>query len=120
MFLISNTLIDTVSTIKTIPGYSTDHSIIKSYLTINPFPRGKGTWKFNCTYLSDIEYVKLLNKIIEREKIQYAVPVYNQSKIQDIPEKYLHFIINDNLFLDTLLLQIIGETIRYASKIKKR
>ena len=119
-FLVTDTLIDLATSVKTVPGYRTDHSMIKLHLNINPFTRGKGTWKFNCNLLQDIQYVNIINELIENEKIQYALPIYNPSKIKEIDNNELQFTISDHLFLDTLLMQIRGETIKYASKIKKK
>ena len=101
-FLITNTLIDLINVVKTVPGYRTDHSMIKLYLNINPFKRGRSTWKFNCNLLTDIEYVKRINNLIENEKNQYATPRQNK----DIPDYELQLSISDHLFLDTLLMQI--------------
>ena len=29
------------------PGYRSDHSFLEMHITIKPFKRGKGIWKFN-------------------------------------------------------------------------
>ena len=43
------------------------------------------------------------------------MPVYNLDEINNIPNKEIQFLINDQLFLDTLLMEIRGESISYAS-----
>ena len=54
-------------------------------------------------------------------KKQYALPVYNHDEIESIPNREIQFIINDQLFLDTLLMEIRGKSISYASfKNKQR
>ena len=40
--------------------------------------------------------------------------------LHNIPESDLQFSINDQLFLDTLLIEIRGETISYSSHKKKQ
>ena len=55
-------------------------------MCLNNFVQGKGLWKFNTDLLKDLEYVHLINKIINEEIIKYAVPIYNFdkfSKFQD-------------------------------------
>ena len=49
-FLVSDTMTDIISGSKIIPGYRTDHSIIQLGIILNKFTRGKGIWKFNCTF----------------------------------------------------------------------
>ena len=46
--------------------------------------------------------------------MQYAIPVYNLDNIHNIPDANISFTINDQLFLETLLLEIRGKTISYA------
>ena len=84
-------------------------------MNINPFKRERSTWKFNCNLLTDIEYVNRINNLIENEKNQYATPRQNR----DIPDYELQLSISDHLLLDTLLMQIRGDTIKYASIIQK-
>ena len=51
--------------------------------------------------------------------MEYAVPIYNRDNIEDIDEMQLQFTINDQTFLDTLLMKIRSITIPYASHKKK-
>ena len=39
-------------------------------------------------------------------KCQYALPVYNLDNLNNIPDNELQFTINDQLFLDTLLMEL--------------
>ena len=52
-------------------------------------------------------------------KLQYALPVYNYEELDNIPNEEVQFVINDQLFFDTLLMEIKGESISYVSKINK-
>jgi len=49
-----------------------------------------------------------------------VVPVYTMDDINDIPDSELQLSINDNLFLETFLMNIRGETISYAKKEKNQ
>jgi len=70
--------------------------------------------------LYDPQYVEQVNNVISNTKRQYAVPVYTMDDINNIPDSELHLSINDNLFLETLLMNIRGETISYATLKKKK
>ena len=60
------------------------------------------------------------NKIFYVKK-QYALPVYNIDEIDNIPNTEIQFNINDQLFLDVLLMELRGQSISYASfKNKQR
>ena len=49
----------------------------------------------------------------------YSLPVYNQDQIQHISNEEIQFTINDQLFLDTLLMELRGKCNSYSSYIKK-
>ena len=48
------------------------------------------------------------------------MPVYNPDLIMQIHDSSINFTTSDSLFLETLLLQIRGETMKFASALKKR
>ena len=52
-------------------------------------------------------------------KKQYAIPVYNVGYLDSIPDSDINCTITDNTFLETLLLKLRGESIKFASKLKK-
>ena len=79
-----------------------------------------GLWKLNCSLLKDKEYLININNVIDREKLRYAVPIYNQDNITNLHDSCIEFTISDSDFLEILLLQIRGETVRYASALKKK
>ena len=73
-----------------------------------------------CLYLhwglfKDIQYIKAINKKIDEVKKQYSLPVYNFENLHNIPENEIQLFINDQLFLDILLMEIRGQTISYSS-----
>jgi len=86
---------------------------------INKFIRGKGIFRMNKQLLENSEYLKLVNKLIDEEIIKYAVPVYDYNVIKNISGKEIQFTIDDELFLEVLLLRIRGETIKFSANLKK-
>jgi hypothetical protein len=119
-FLISESLQHMVPSINHENSYRSDHSPVVLFCKLNEFKKGKGFWKFNNSLLGDKDYVKLIKEKILDVKKQYACLIYNLENIHRIENENLHFIINDQLFLDTLLMEIRGKTISYASFIKKK
>ena len=51
--------------------------------------------------------------------MQYALPVYNFENISSVCNANIEFQINDQLFLETRLMEIRGSTISYSSHKKK-
>ena len=102
------------------PGYRSDHSNIELLITLNKFERGRGLWKFNCSLLKDKDYLILVNNLIDQEKLRYSVPIYNPVNVTQIPDSEICFTLSDSHFLEVLLMQIRGETIRYASLSRKK
>ena len=97
------------------PSYQSDHTIVVLELNLTQLSHGKSYWKHNNSLLTDPDYLKQINKKIEDIKLQYALPVYNLDVISNIPNKQIQFLINDQLFLDTLIMEIRGESISCAS-----
>ena len=71
-FLISNHMIHDFHTANILPSIKSDHSIIKiSFILKEEIDKGKGFWKFNTSLLKDIEYVNLINNIIDESIVKY-------------------------------------------------
>ncbi|KAK3093924.1 hypothetical protein FSP39_021885 [Pinctada imbricata] len=119
-FLISGNLLRSLNNCTINPGYRTDHSSVKINLSFRNFNRGRGFWKFNNSLLYDSTYLDIINKKIDDIKKQYAVPVYLFDNVVNIPDDEIQFVINDQLFLETLLMEIRGKSISYSSYIKKK
>ena len=62
----------------------------------------------------------MVNNLIDSEKLNYAALVYNPTYVNQISDRDLHMYIPDDLFLEVLLLKIIGETIKFASRLKNK
>ena len=54
-----------------------------------------------------------------KKKLLYAAYGYNPVNINTVPDKDLHFTIDDCLFLENLLAKIRGETIKFSSRLKR-
>ena len=117
-FLASSNIIDIVRKCDINISYRTDHSTIELELLLNNFNRGKGIWKFNNSLLKNLNYLKLVNDIIDEEKLQYACPVYSLEYLRDQTD--IEMTIDHDLFLETLLLRIRGETIKFATTEKRK
>ena len=83
------------------------------------FEHGKSLWKHNNSLLTDSEYLKIINAKIQDIKKQYCLPVYNHDAIDEIPDEELQFVISAQLFLETVMMEIRGKSISYASYKKK-
>ena len=81
--------------------------------------RGKGYWKFNNTLLKDELYIEEIKKTIEEIKITYVVNQNIDERVNTSNE-CIEFNINDQLFLETLLIIINGNTVKYSSMKKRK
>ena len=118
-FLVSKDLMGDVKGMHINPGYRSDHSLVTLLLRKKEFKKDRPFWKFNNSLLHDKKYIEVIKNLIIETIRQYAVPVYNLNNIQDIPTNEIMFSIGDQLFLETLLMEIRGKTISYAT-YKKR
>lgn len=89
-------------------------------LQFSVFKHGKSLWKFNNALLNEPQYNEMINKYIKEIKRQYAVPIYVQNFINEIPDSEIQFMFNDQLFLETLLIEIRAKTISFGSYVKKK
>ena len=71
----------------------------------------------NNSLLKDPDYVKLIKEKIFQVKQQYAKE--EQLINRNIPHEEILFNINDQLFFETLLFEIRGQTISYSSGVKR-
>ena len=72
------------------------------------FKQGRSYLKHDTSLLSDIDYINQSNEKILEVKQQYALPVYNLEDLDKIPNEEIQLRINDQLFLDVLLMEIRG------------
>ena len=118
-FLVSESILNSVNNCSIESSYRSDHSMVILKCKFNDFIKSKGLWKFNNSLLKDIDFLNMINKKIHDIKVQYASPVYKTENIENIPDDIIQFTINDQLFLETLLMEIRGKTISYSSYKKK-
>ena len=120
-FLTSESMSQYIKVSKIGASYRSDHSLVTLELNFTNISHGKSYWKHNNSLLTELEYLKTMNKKILVVKKQYALPVYNIDEIENIPNTEIQFNINDQLFLDVLLMELRGQSISYASfKNKQR
>ena len=94
--------------------------MIMMQLQLGKFQKGRSYWKMNNSLLKDHQYVTEIKSIILEVKSRYAVNNQNPNIFfADIPNNELLLSVNDQLFWETLLLEIRGKTIAYSS-FKKR
>ena len=90
-------------------SYKSDHSIILIVLQCTEIKHGKGLWKFNNSLLHDIDYINCINKKIDEILLQYCLPVYDHDYATNMDRSQVQLVINDQLFLETLLMKIRGK-----------
>lgn len=89
-------------------------------LHFSVFKYGEGLWKFNNALLKEPQYIEMINNHIKENKRQYTVPIYVQRIINEIPDSEIQFMVNDQSFLETLLIEIRAKTISFGSYVKKK
>ena len=115
-FFVHDSIFQYVTAANIISGYRTDHSAITLKLKLHKNERGKGYWKFNNSLLKDKQFVEETKQVIDEVKRTYAA---NIELGENIPNQDLIFNINDQLFVETLLMMIRGNTIKFSSIRKK-
>ena len=78
----------------------------------------RGYWKFNNTLFKDKNYIKEIKNTIEEVKNTYIINDNVNDGRVNISNEQTKFNINDQLFLETLLMIIRDNTIKYSA-IKK-
>lgn len=117
---VSNSLLCNVKSCDILGSYRSDHSAVMLNLHFSVFKHGKGLWKFNNALLKEPQYIEMINNHIKEIKRQYAVPIYVQNFIDEIPDSEIQFMVNDQLFLETLLIEIRAKTISFGIYVKKK
>ncbi len=114
-FLISENLSVLCNKPNISPGYRSDHNLVSIEMELSDQTRGRGIWKFNNSLLTDPNYINIVKNVIMETEDQYRSPNNDHNHN---PETQ-NFIISDQLFFETLKLQIRGATIKYST-FKKR
>ena len=115
-FLVNENIFPYVHDTSIIPGFRTDHSSILLKLKLYDNERGRGYWKLNNSLLKDRKYVQIVKETINEVKLTYI----NHNQDTNVSDENIIFDINDQLFLETLLLIIRGKTIQYSLFKKKK
>ena len=112
-FLVSADIMNITDKTEIKAGYRSDHSIINLNLKISNQIRGKGFWKLNTSLLHDQEYVLSIKQVIRDNIQRYALPG------QHFDNETILFEISDQLFFETLKMEIRKKSISYCSKKKR-
>ena len=118
-FLISESLLSSVNKSSIEESYRSDHSMIILDISFVKFQKGKPLLKHNNSLLHDITYLQVIKDKINDVKKQYAIPIYDLENIHKIPDSEIRFTINDQLFMETLLMEIRGDQYRTLAIEKK-
>ena len=118
-FLLSENLVTYVKDADILIGYKSDHSLISIVLEFKKENIRNTFWKFNSSHLKDKAFLDKINDVIKETKEQYAVLIYDRNAIENIPIEELQIVISDQLFLDTLLMEIRKATIEYGARKKR-
>ncbi len=102
-FLIDGSLVENVKNVDIVPGIMSDHNMATLGADINPAPRGRGYWKFNTSLLNDQRY---------KDKIRKVITYYKAENHIGETDPHVRW--------DALKAVVRGETIRYASELKRR
>ena len=113
-FLISSMLYSKVKNPDITSGYRTDQSHISLDITLDKTDKGNSYWKFNDSLLRDIQYVNKIKGLINRIQLQYSTNA-QQGENSLLNDRDIQFNINDQLFFETLMMEIRGETISITS-----
>ena len=116
MISVHDSIFQYVTAANIISGYRIDHSAITLKLKLHENERGKGYWEFNNSLLKDKKFVEETKQVIDEVKRTYAT---NIELGENVPNQDIIFNINDQLFLETLLMMIRGNTIKFSSIRKK-
>ena len=135
--LLSHDLLTSVNKRSIEGSYRSDHSMIILDISFVQFQKRKPLWKHNNSLLNDKDYLRTMNNKIDEVKKQYTLPVYNivnmgakirnrynqvphLTQINNVPDDEIQFVINDQLFLETLLMELRGKSISFSCYKKKK
>ena len=119
-FLVSDNILSRIKKAHIRPGYRTDHSLICMEYKVAENIKGRGYFKFNNSLLRDAEYVSKVENIILETLSDYTPLVYNKDQISSLTAQDIILTISDQLFLETVIMNIRVYTISYASSKKKK
>ena len=118
-FLVSGTLLSRCLEEKISPGYRTDHSLVSLTLRTHKTNKQRTFWKFNNSLLRSKEYADEIKNVIKSVKSQYAATPFNPEVVGDLDNREYQSTLDDQLFLEILLLEIRGKTIAFSSAKKR-
>ena len=103
-FLVSQSLMCSVTSANISAGYKTDHSLIDIRIALHSNPRGPGFWKLNTSFLTEIDYVNRIRDVIKKTHEEYQ---YDDT-------------VNRALLWEMMKLKIREQSIKYATAKKAK
>ena len=101
--MVSAPLLNMVTKSKIIPAILTDHDLVQINIKIpENFVRGPGYWKFNSSYLHNIDYVNLIKETIRKA-------IKDNMKLED-----------KGLLWDIVKMKIRADSIKFASDYRRK
>ena len=104
VFLVSQSLMCSVTSANISAGYKTDHSLIDIRIALHSNPRGPGFWKLNTSFLTEIDYVNRIRDVIKKTHEEYQ---YDDT-------------VNRALLWEMMKLKIREQSIKYATAKKAK
>ena len=123
-FITSSSLLPYIANTNIEAGIQSDHSLTSLTVYFTKFTKGHGFWKFNNSLLKDQDHNDLVKNTIRRVVKQYAMQPqqYNEEFWSNCDVNYLQYIestLNPQLYLDIIVMEIRGETIKYGAMLKR-
>ena len=103
-FLVSQSLMCSVTSANIPAGYKTDHSLIDIRIALHSNPSGSGFWKLNTSFLTEIDHVNRIRDVIKKTHEEYQ---YDD-------------IVNRALLWEMMKLKIREQSIKYATAKKAK
>ena len=119
-FLVSDNILSQIKKAHIKPGYRANHSFICMEYKVAENIKGTGYFKFNNSLLRNAESESKVKNFILETLSDYTPLVYNKDQISSLPAQDIILTISDQLFLETVIMNIRGYTISYASGKKKK
>ena len=97
-------------------GYRTDHSLITLTLKCSDIVFGRSYWKFNNSLLKNMDFINMVKNTISETISTYS----KHENWKGSPLLDIDLTIDDNLFLEVLMMKMRGCIISFSSYNKKR
>ena len=132
-FLSSSALRPFITNLKSHHPFKSDHRIIELSIDFSKFKAGKGVWRHNDSFLSNIEYVNRINHVISTTLCKYVerdgftnffqeandAELFNFHALSPEQKNNFSYKIDPNLLLEMIINDVRNESISYSSTLKR-